>query len=416
MTSLGDQAGRDFLSIESNPPVSNNLSEIFSERFAVSISTKKLQSRPTCPFDFWRLSLTGSQFEIGQQLAEFALKTLSMPPQGEDELSAAEERSLDDIFKTYCSTLSQRAEGVAALFADRGLKGNRYSLSIADQPPPFACSAASFASPPSPMLIRNFDFTLRSLAELVGMPAAQTRPMVDPVVLMKIAPDVGRQTISMVSMDLFVGAIDGINDAGFCAALLSLTNENAIPKTPRFDRFDELSIVRILIEQCASVSEAVELFRDLPKYTVFLPCHYIVADRHSDSAILEWDDKGAHIFQGTRGGRLVCTNHCVATPDAGIKTTRQSDNTGSVERYEQLSHTLQDAPHDRDAAWKAATLVRLNAFDAQADVFGGTLWSALYGLDPPSLEVRVLGQADDGIGGYNSVPIEYLQHGSPRNA
>ena len=381
----------------------------------MSVSKEKLHSRPTSPFDFWRLDLAGSQFEIGQQLADFALTTLDQPWERE-EPSGADAEALDEVFQTYCPVLSQRAAGVAAQLAKSGVQGNPYTLPMVDEPQPFACSCASFSGASGPMLIRNFDFTLRSFADLVGRPASQMRPMVDPVILMKIEPDIGRSTISLVGMDLFLGAIDGINDVGFCAALLSLSNENLLPQAARFDRVDELSVVRILLEQCECVREAVELFRDLPKYTVFLPCHYIVADRHGDSAVLEWDENGTHVTHGARAGGLVCTNHRVAMPGTGGTDAAGSDDAGSVERYEDLSAALQGLNLDRDAAWRAAERVSLNAFDPTANIFGGTLWTGLYGLDPPSLELRMLGQLEDGVGRYNAVPIQHLRPAWSRSA
>lgn len=97
---------------------------------------------------------------------------------------------------------------MASQFTESGIRADPYSLSTVDQPPPFACSAAAFPSQSGPMLIRNFDFTLRSFAKLVGIPATLKRPMADPVVLMTIEPNVGRQTICMVNMYIFIGAFE----------------------------------------------------------------------------------------------------------------------------------------------------------------------------------------------------------------
>ena len=88
----------------------------------LSISKEKLHSRPTSPFDFWRLDLAGSQFEIGQQLADFALTKLDQSSERE-ELSGADAEALDEVFETHCPVLSQRAAGVAAQLAKSGVRG-----------------------------------------------------------------------------------------------------------------------------------------------------------------------------------------------------------------------------------------------------------------------------------------------------
>ena len=234
--------------------------------------------------------------------------------------------------------------------------------------------------------------------------------MVDPVCLLTLEPDEGYSTIAMVSMDLFLGAIDGINDAGFCAALLSLSNENAVPAAPRFDCFDELAIIRLLFEQCTSVAEAIRTFRNPPKYTSFLPCHYIIADRHGDSAVLEWDGETSHVARSQQSEPLICTNHPLAMPQAADDTLDGPGIMGSSDRFQLLKARLQRSTLHRETLWHAASLVRLNAFAAEGDVFGGTLWTSLYHFDPPGVVVSFLQGMVDGKASYTDPRAGSLAH------
>ncbi len=201
-------------------------------------------------------------------------------------------------------------------------------------------------------------------------------------------------------MDLFAGTFDGINDAGLCACLLALSNGNAPVDTPRFDAFDELSIVRLLLESCDTVDEATALFERLPKQTVFIPCHYLVADRTGDGAILEWDANGCQILRRVGDAPLVCTNHRVAGQPSGDDARNPADLRDLEERRECLAEALAVSRPDEATAWQAAQAVRRSAFDAGQSVFGGTLWTSLYDLDGGRARFRFLTGIEDGEGMY----------------
>jgi predicted choloylglycine hydrolase len=211
--------------------------------------------------------------------------------------------------------------------------------------------------------------------------------MADPVILMILEPEGGRSSIVMCKMDLLLGAIDGVNDAGFCAALLSLAGGPA-PTAPRSDAFHELSVVRVLLENCATVEEAIAGFRDLPLYTIFLPCLYIVADRTGDRAVLEWNGREARVVRGDRAEALVCTNHSLSGETS--PETRTPEGAHSRKRHRLLSDMLRLVTIEPDMLRQAAEAVRLDAFQDGGAIYGGTLWTSLYDPASPRLEVRVL--------------------------
>ena len=271
------------------------------------------QSYPESPFDLFTLRLQGTQTEISEDLARVAQERNGVDSIA-DLVSNSNLQEKHTFLSRYCPTLVNRATGVSNLFGRDRKPFDPYSLSVVQAPPPFACSAAFLGERNSSLLLRNFDFTLHSYSKILGVETSETRPMIDPVYLMIIEPEAGFRSISIVSTDLFTGAFDGINDRGFCVALLALSHAVMQTTEPRFNAFDELFIPRILLESCETVEEAISLFSKIPKQTVFIPCHYIVGDRNGNAAVLEWNEiSGVSTARRERSRPLLCTNHYLSS-------------------------------------------------------------------------------------------------------
>ena len=346
------------------------------------------QAYPESPFDLFTLKLKGTQTEIGEYLASVARERHSVDLSIEP-ISSTAFQAKQMLFSRYCPSLVARAAGVSHHF-DRDQKSfDPYALSLVQTPSPFACSAAFLGEKNNGLLLRNFDFTLRSLPELLGADAPGLRPMVNPVYLMIIEPDQGFRSIGIVSMDLFTGTFDGINDHGFCVALLALSNASRQMADPRFDAFEEIAIPRILLESCETVEQAISCFTAMPKQTLLIPCHYIVGDRNGNAAVLEWNEaSGVGITQRQKSQPLLCTNHYLSSLSQGAPL--EGHEAESQQRITTLAAHLPQSINDNGELWAAAEAVRLGVLDEDGTFLGGTLWTALYRTQLPSLTVRLL--------------------------
>ena len=348
----------------------------------------QLQFYPESPFSLFSLRLQGTQTEMGEDLARIAKEH-----HGVDSLASpipdVALRAKQTLLSRYCPTLVDRAVGVSHFFGGNQKSFDPYTLPLVETPPAFGCSAAFLNEKNDSLLLRNFDFTLRSFPELLGAKTSGGRPMIDPVYLMVIEPEGGFRSIALVSTDLFMGAFDGINDRGFCVALLALSNATRQMADIRFDAFDESTIPRILLESCETVDEAIALFAEIPKQTVFIPCHYIVGDRDGNAAVLEWHEtSGVGITRRKPLQPLLCTNHYLSSlRDLALD---EGHETESQQRLATLKAHLPQSPTDHAALWNAAKAVSQNVLGDDGSTIGGTLWTSLYQTKLPGLDVRFL--------------------------
>ena len=348
----------------------------------------QLQFYPESPFELFNLRLQGTQLEIGKELARIAHDCHGVDSTV-TSVSDSALREKQTLLSRYCPTLVDRAVGVSNFFSYNQQPFDPYALPLVETPPSFACSAAFLGEKNSGILLRNFDFTLHSFPELLGVEASGARPMIDPVYLMVIEPEEGFRSAAIVSMDLFMGAFDGINDRGFCVALLALSNATRQIADIRFDAFDESAIPRILLERCETVEEAISFFSEIPKQTLFIPCHYIVGDRNGNAAVLEWNEvSGVGIARREQLQPLLCTNHylsslCSLAPE-------EEHEAESKQRLATLEAHLPKDCSDNQELWKAAEAVRQTALSHDGSIIGGTLWTSLYHTKQLGLDVRFL--------------------------
>lgn len=348
------------------------------------------QFYPESPFDLFTLRSQGSQIEIGEDLARVAAEHHGVSSTT-DSISDSALREKRALLSRYCPALIDRAIGVSNYFGHSEELFDPYTLSLIQEAPSFACSVAFLGEKNDGLLLRNFDFTLRSFPELLGAPASGIRPMIDPVYLMTLEPQEGFRSITVVSTDLFVGAFDGINERGFCVALLALSNGTRQLTEPRYDAIDEITIPRILLERCETVEDAIALFSELPKQTLFIPCHYIVGDRNGNAAVLEWHETlGIGIARRESSQPLLCTNHYLSSlRDAVPEEDHEKE---SRQRLTTMEANLPQDSADNQGLWNAAEAVRSHAVGEDNVVIGGTLWTALYRTKLPNLDVRFLKQ------------------------
>lgn len=89
---------------------------------------------------------------------------------------------------------------------------------------------------------------------------------------------------------------DGINEKGLGASLLELSNKHVVNDTSKDDLL-LYSAIRVILDKCATVEEAVTL---LGNYDMYSPrsnsYHIFITDKSGRSVIAEWTDEGEMVI------------------------------------------------------------------------------------------------------------------------
>jgi predicted choloylglycine hydrolase len=183
----------------------------------------------------------------------------------------AEER----MFAKYAPTLWEELVGLAD---ELGISIERAALRFGNdgmRPPIGGCSAAMTGA----VYARNYDNRPRHYSSqftLLQMSGSYA---------------------SIGSTHELTGRLDGMNERGLMIGL------HRIAKRPRFPGLSADLIVRMVLDQCATTSEAVAKLRQLPHAMQY---NYSLLDANGAAAVVE---AGPGVAAARTGGWLACTNH-----------------------------------------------------------------------------------------------------------
>ncbi len=171
------------------------------------------------------LVLRGAHRDIGSALGTIARDDLGVDKTARwtnPEATAAHAAWLAENWPEHYQRSLGAADAFGANAADRD---HDFSYLHYDWAVP-GCSNCFY--PPSttadghPVLSRNYDFTTGTVFELMGRPsppgarAATARPFI-----IETHPTEGHSSLTLASYELLGGALDGINSAGLCVALMA---------------------------------------------------------------------------------------------------------------------------------------------------------------------------------------------------
>ncbi|MPZ85047.1 MAG: linear amide C-N hydrolase [Actinophytocola sp.] len=220
---------------------------------------------------------------------------------------------------------------------------------------PFGCSLFATNDAANPLFARNFDWAA------------------NPAMLLFTEPPDGYASVSMVDLS-YLGVtdpaadparladapllpFDGLNAKGLAIGLAAVPDAQAA-STPSRPTVGGVRIIRLVLDQAATVEEAVAVFEDHNiDFSGGPPLHYLIADATGKSVVVEF-------VAGTVSALPAQTavNFTMAGSD---EATRQSDS-----RYATANGGLRGA---RD--WRGA-------MDLLGEVVQGhTQWSVVYGLE-----------------------------------
>jgi len=342
-----------------------------------------------------RLRARGSNREIGRAMATAARAV--------HEADAGPHRAVDpDVqcarrrwFAIHHPVLLERMAGAAEVFGvDRD--SDDWDLGrLGRVEVPAGCSAVFHPGAGTKnrhaLLGRNFDFPTGTYSDIVGLPRKRGEsPLAADVWVIELRPDDGYATVVVGIMDM-MGGMDGINQVGLVVTLLA-DNESPAPEPAVVPQvgLSEQQVVRYLLETCRDVEEAKQALLMAKQYYIFVPCHFLVADRSGRSFVWEYSrgHNREHIVEPEAPGPLVCTNHLLHRwPDpARLPEDPRSAGTAAFtyDRWRALeTQSAATAMVDADDVRAHLDTVRFTLPSPGVR----TLWQAIYDLDQASLEL-----------------------------
>ena len=391
----------------------------------IQVKEKTIAGSPADFLEAKHVVLRGANREIGRTIAEIARARFDVqlkPVPDPIVLNASRE-----YLRGHYPIHHQRMLGVADAY---GLSGDDPRFDLNRFPYLFAIPGYSSAFiPPArsqnghSLLSRNFDFSLGTASQMVGMPPKPDElPIASRPYVCEVYPDEGYPSIYLCVYDL-LGAVDGINSEGLTAVLLADDESAAqypVPPTLRLGvGLHEPLMLRFLLDTCATAEEAKRALLMTKQFRHVIPAHYIIADRFGNSFVWESSPlyNREYITDGD-GDIQIVTNHLLY-PGARPVPDPSNDPGWTFNRYKLLSEAIptgngEISVEDMKTAhacvnFSAALGRKMRGENGQlpgdsdgARDLGRTLWHSLYDLDERRVEVKFyLGELADGQNRYS---------------
>ena len=224
------------------------------------------------------LTCKGSSYDVGMQMAQGFRTTArgrAFKRRKERRPFAFSLKNAEVALKTYAPNIWEELHGLA--------DGLEISLerAVAEfsngrlRYPARGCSAVLTGG----LYGRNYDFSIKRYDRILAA----------------IQPDNVNASIGFT--DRFTGRDDGMNEHGLCVGLHYVNDKKWQPGLVC------ILIVRIVLDQCSTTREAVDLLKRLPHGLSF---NYSLIDAHGNAAVVEASPTGIAVRTGPH---LACTNH-----------------------------------------------------------------------------------------------------------
>ncbi len=165
----------------------------------------------------------------------------------------------------------------------------------------YGCSAFCVKSPEGDVLVgRNFDYRFLSSANVVVRDLASEKhesmcisamPYLSEKYVAGSLSD-GKTDISIPTIASIYCCLDGMNDAGLFIGVLSLRGGGAIQRDPKKSNIVPSLAIRLSLDSCSTVDEAVNMFRSHNFYADGEESannyHFLIADASGKSVVLEY--------------------------------------------------------------------------------------------------------------------------------
>ena len=370
------------------------------------------------------LVMRGPNFEIGRKLAELAMSRHGLTRDHlfsvDPVITGARKRYFELNYPVHLERSRGAAYAVGIDPADDAYDSTAlpYNQDMGSGTLVPGCSVVYH--PPSAttnghgLLSRNFDFPKGSLAEILGMAATPegeeaARPMMaDPYVMELYPEDGGYASLCLLSFDMLSGVLDGINSEGLAVSVNGdeVAMSRGLEPNVRGVGLNELQGMRLLLDTCATVEEAKQTLLCNKHFYSFMPCHYVIADRHGKALVYEPSHaRNNEYFIEATDNPMIVTNHPLyvyqSIADFPEETGPLEAGTSSFERYMRLVDSITDA----ERPYTIETVKEINAGVSASEVvswvsddkrqqYGAspalsrTLWHCVYDCVARSLDIK----------------------------
>ena len=170
---------------------------------------------------------------------------------------------------------------------------------------------------------------------------------------------------------------DGLNEKGLAVGMAAVSPGNVEPD-PNLETVDSLGIIRLMLDQAATVDEALQIMQSYNiDFTGGPPLHYLLADRSGRAILVEYY-QGEMRVQPNDGPWQAATNFLLASTG--------DEPAGYCARYDTIAGRL-DETHGQLDFSQALDLLRSVS---QAN----TQWSVVYGMTGGEIRVVPAGRWD----------------------
>lgn len=310
---------------------------------------------------FRHVSLKGTSYEIGRKEAEMLQKhypkEVGFYFKGNGFIRPASKESIKEtikLFNQFCPNINEEINGFADYFGRPAEEVIYYS---------FSCVSKGNCGQFSVLPQKTADKKI-----YVGRSYEWSEDDDKRLLTVKADGLNGHMGFSM----LLFGRYDGINDKGLC-----VTMTNGIPCVMSEEeglRF--WVVIRILLDQCESVDEAIEMIEKLP---ISSYCNLMIADRSGHAALAEICNavkSYKRISSASAEGYLCSTNHYVLPEMQHLVKNRMKH---SIDRYNAIENSLKAETPDKKSLRSILSQKMPDGLTCHYYQDGlGTLWSILF--------------------------------------
>jgi penicillin V acylase-like amidase (Ntn superfamily) len=344
--------------------------------------------------------IKGTNFQIGKKIAEIAKK--NNPVMALSGLDSERNRMQRTYMEQNYPLHYERMKGAAATLG-WNLQDDSYDFSgllvQMELPGITGCSAVFYPAPftetGNDVLSRNLDFSTRTLQ--VTNPKTGEKPALVSPYVFEIYPDKGYASLYISAYEYLGGVLDGINSQGLAVAVLAELEAMGVSKPTAGVGMNEILCMRYLLDTCKDVEQAKEALLSLKHFYIYIPCHYLIADKSGKSFIFEFSPQRDKTFITDGDGPQCITNHLV------YKYINANAITYNLEESNQRIEILRKAVSS-GAKFNIEQIKEINGRvavppyvpqDPQVPPMR-TLWHSIYDLDEGRLSVKFyLGEEPD---------------------
>lgn len=270
----------------------------------------------------------------------------------------------------------------------------------------YGCSAFCVKSPEGDVLCgRNFDYAFTSAANVAVHNLAcdahesmciSAMPYLDVKKFVAGSLSDGTTDISVPAVGSIYCCLDGMNDAGLFIGVLSLRGGGAVQHDPEKADIMASLAIRLSLDKCSTVDEAVEIFKS---YNFFADgekspynYHFLIADASGKSVVVEYYRPDEEVPVEDASAKDWTINVIDADHVTNFYLTEPWYNYGVGQaRYDTLHSTLEEKGR---VMTEDECMDLLNAVHTDLNAEGGaitsnTQWSVVYNLTKKTATVCV---------------------------